>query len=42
MTGRIDLSTYIHLEPTAGRYVVPIVAILEPIAQMAEATASPG
>lgn len=42
VTGRIDLSTYIHLEPTAGRYVVPILAILEPIAQVAEATASPG
>ncbi len=42
VTGRIDLSTYIHLEPTAGRYVVAILAILEPIAQVAEATASPG
>ena len=41
VTGRIDLSTYIHLEPTDGRYIVPITAILEAIAQMAEAVASP-
>ena len=41
VTGRIDLSTYIHLEPADGRYVVPITTILEAIAEMAEAVASP-
>jgi hypothetical protein len=41
VTGRIDLSTYIHLEPADGRYIVPITAILEAIAQMAESVASP-
>jgi hypothetical protein len=40
VTGRIDLSTYIHLKPADGRYIVPITAILEAIAQMAEAVAS--
>jgi hypothetical protein len=41
ITGRADLSTYIRLEPTDGRYIVPVAAILEPIAEMAEAIASP-
>ena len=40
VTGRIDLSTYIDLEPIGGRYLVPIMTILEPIADMAEAVAS--
>src|SRR6266700_5195551 len=42
VTGRIDLSTYIDLKPIGGRYIVPVTAILEPIAQVAEAVASPG
>lgn len=41
VTGRIDLSTYIYLKPTDGRYIVPIMAILEPVAEMAGAVTSP-
>src|SRR5579863_245331 len=42
VTGRIDLSIYIDLKPVDGRYIVPVMAILEPITQVAEAVASHG
>lgn len=42
VTGRIDLSTYIDLQPIDGRCIVPVMAILEPIALVADAVASLG
>jgi hypothetical protein len=41
VTGRLDLSTYIQMEPASGRFVVPVMDILQPIAQVADAVASP-
>jgi len=41
VTGRLDLSTYIQLTPKDGRFIVPVMDILRPIAQVAEAVASP-
>jgi hypothetical protein len=42
VTGRLDLSTYVRLHPTKdGRLVISIMDILRPIAQVAEAMASP-
>jgi hypothetical protein len=41
VTGRLDLSTYLQLVPTKdGRIIVPLMDILRPISQVAQAMAS--